>query len=231
MSWLKTVIHVHTSYSHDADVTPAQVIETARQQGVDCLAITDHDEIAGALEARQIGGVQVIVGQEISSADGHVIGLFLQEQVPPGLSAEQTAERIRAQGGLVLAPHPFTILCPESLQSAIGRLLPWLDAVEVCNAQDFLPWENTRARRFAQRHGITPYVGSDSHLRGHLAAAHQLIPAFDGAAGFLDALRRAELHPGCFGPGYFAVMGIRQAREKLLGRQPRPGGVAASWGP
>ncbi len=231
MALLKTIIHVHTNYSFDANTSPAELIATARRQNVDCLAITDHDEIAGALAVRELGGVQVIVGEEISTADGHLIGLFLEEWIPPGLSAEETVQRIRAQGGLVLAPHPYTILCKDSLGAeALERLVPWLDAVEVCNAQDPLPWENTRARRFAERHGLTPYVGADTHVRGHLDACHQLLPTFDGPAEFLDSLRRAELFPGRFSMGYFAVVAGRHAWEHVFDRRLPGFGASAPGG-
>ncbi len=225
MGLLKTVIHVHTNYSFDANTSPTELIDTARQQGVDCVAITDHDEIDGALEAQRIGGVRVIVGEEITSADGHIIGLFLSERVPPGMSLERTAAAIRAQGGLVLAPHPFTVLCEGSLHAAIQRLHPWLDAVEICNAQDFLPWENDRARHYAERHSITPYVGSDSHVRGYLAACYQEMPDFDGPTTFLSSLREARLHPGRFGWGYFAHMGWRHLWDMFTGRRWRDYGA------
>ena len=216
---VKTVIHAHTNYSFDSNTSPADLIQTARRQGVDCVAITDHDEIAGALEARALGGLEVIVGEEISSTAGHLIGLFLQEFVPPGLSAQETAERIRAQGGLVLAPHPRAYLCDNSLSpAAVERLLPWLDAVEVCNAQNPLLWEEWWARRFARRHGLTPYAGSDSHVRGYLAAAYQLMPAFDSPRGFLAALRQAELHVGRFGPGYYAAMAAQHYHQRWFHR-------------
>jgi len=219
MRWLKTVIHVHTNYSFDANPSPAEVIDTACRQGVDCVGITDHDTIDGALEAREIGGVRVIVGEEISSADGHIIGLFLSKRIAPGLSLEETAAEIRAQGGLILAPHPFTILCEGSLHNAIGRLRPWLDAIEICNAQDFLPWENSRAGRYARRYAITPYVGADSHVRGYLATCYQEIPEFDGPAGFLGSLRQARLYPGRFGCGYFVQMGWRHVWDSLARRR------------
>lgn len=226
MSWVKTVIHVHTNYSFDANASPADVIATARLQGVGCVAITDHDEIDGALEAQDLAdNVQVVVGEEVSSADGHIIGLFLSERIEPGLPAEVTAERIKEQGGLVLAPHPFTVLCNDSLHSSMDRLVPWLDAVEICNAQDLLPWENTTARRFAERHGIVPYVGADSHIRGYLAAAYQEMPPFDGPRGFLAALEQARLFPGRFGVGYFAAMGVRHVWDKIFS-YPLPGFAA-----
>ena len=228
MARLKTVIHVHTHYSYDSDRSPEDLVHDARCAGVDCAAVTDHDEIAGALVARELGGVQIIVGEEITSADGHIIGLFLHERVPPGLSAEETAHRIRDQGGLVLAPHPFTILCDHSLgPRALARLRPWLDAVEVCNAQDFLPWENTRARRFAAEHQGTPYVGDDSHMRGYLAACYQMVPAFDGPVEFRAALRQAVLVSGRQPLGYFATMAVRQAWRRIARRPLRDRGGSA----
>jgi predicted metal-dependent phosphoesterase TrpH len=217
MSWLKTVIHVHTNYSFDANSSPEGLVTTACRQGVDCLAVTDHNTIEGALAARRVGGVQVVVGEEISSADGHVIGLFLQERVPRGLSVEETAARIRSQGGVVLAPHPFSRLCSDSLQAETARLLPWLDAVEICNSQDLIPRDAAKARRFACEHGLPVYVGADTHVRGHQAACYQLLPAFEDADGFRAALRQAVLHPGRFGPSYFALMGWRHLWGKLTG--------------
>lgn len=216
---VKTVLHAHTDYSPDANTSCAALLETARRQGVDWVAITDHDEIAGALHARELGGVGVIVGEEISSADGHVIGLFLETRIPPGLSAEETAVQIRAQGGLVLAPHPFSTLCADRLGARLERLRGFFDAIEVCNAQNPFPWEDAQARRFAQRYGLTPYSGSDTHIRGYLAESYQLLPPFDGPAEFLTALQQAELHPGRFGPGYFAAMGVRHVWDKLFPRR------------
>jgi predicted metal-dependent phosphoesterase TrpH len=218
----KTVIHVHTHYSHDADASPADVVATARRQGVDCIAVTDHNRIDGALEAREIGTVRVIIGEEISSADGHIIGLFLEHAIPPRLPAEETAARIRAQGGVVLAPHPFASLCPSSLGAeAITRLLPWLDAVEICNAQNPFFWEDRHARRFAARHGVPAYAGADAHLRGHLAGCYQWLTPFGDAAGFQAALRAARLVRGHFGWRYYARMAWRHYGGGWLGRRRR----------
>lgn len=217
MRLLKTVIHAHTNYSHDSNVSPAELVATARRQGVDRVAVTDHDCIAGALEARAIGGDLVIIGEEVSTADGHMIGLFLRDIVPPGLSGEETAGRIHAQGGVVLVPHPFARLCDESVsEAALARLVSVVDAIEVNNAQNVFVWEEVRARQLAAEHGITPYVGADAHVRGYLAACYQLVPDFDGAAGFVRALREAELHAGRFGAGYFVQMGARHAWEQVF---------------
>lgn len=217
MKLLKTVIHIHTDASYDSNTTPAALVETARRQGVDCIAVTDHDEICGALAARDIGGVRVIVGEEISTAGGHLIGLFLRERIEPGLPVVETAQRIRAQGGLVLAPHPYASLCDNSLHDeALAEVAPFLDAVEVCNAQNLFFWEERRAQAFCTARGLTPYVGADAHIRGYLDGAWQAIPDFDSPATFRTALRQAVLHRGHFGPGYFAHMGWRHVWDKVV---------------
>jgi hypothetical protein len=232
MKQTKTVIHVHTNYSFDSNTSPEDLIATARAAGVGCIAVTDHDEIAGAVAARELGGgVRIIVGEEITTTEGHVIGLFLEERIPPGLTPEETAQRIRAQGGLVLAAHPFATLCQHSLNhAAMERLLPWLDAVEVCNAQNLLWWESGWARRYAAKHGLTPFAGDDAHVRGHLAACHQIMPAFDGPADFLSALRQAELHTGWFAPDYYLAMGLQHTWINLLGMSLAGFGVNAPGG-
>jgi predicted metal-dependent phosphoesterase TrpH len=228
MGWLKTVIHVHTHYSPDSNLSPAELIAAAGREGIDCVAITDHDEIRGALEVQRAGRVRVIVGQEVSTRDGHLIGLFLHERIPPGLSAEQTSERIRAQGGLVLAPHPFARLCSHSLKRAAHRLVGRLDAVEVLNAQNPLAWEDARAARFARRHGLAAYVGADAHLRGRIGPAYQMMPHFEGPGGFLAALRSARLCRGRYGPGCWLGMTYQHVWRKVVGAPPRGFGVRAA---
>lgn len=220
MSRLKTVIHIHTNYSFDANMAPDDLVNVARRQGVHCLAITDHDDIGGALDVRRLApDLRVIVGEEISSADGHIIGLFLRERIAPGLSLEDTATAIRDQGGLVFAPHPCATLCESALGLAeLERLRPWVDAVEICNSQNLLVWEERHARAFCDRYGVTPYVGADVHIRGHLAGAYQWIADFEDAPSFLAVLGHAELHPRRFGLSYFAAMGARHVWDMVAPR-------------
>ncbi len=206
----KCVIHAHTNYSFDSNVSPQDLIDAARREGVSCVAVTDHDEIAGAIEVRESADdLTVIVGEEVSTADGHLIGLFLNEWIPPGMSAIETAQAIRAQGGLVLAPHAFCTLADDCLGEAMYGLLPWLDAVEICNAQSPAPWEDRRAATFAQQHRLPVYVGADAHLRGRLAPCYQMLASVDSPTRFLESLRSARLHFGRFGPWYFARMAFR----------------------
>ena len=215
---LKTVIHVHTDYSFDSNTSPADLVATARDQGVECIAVTDHDEIRGALEAREISDdVRIIVGSEVTTQDGHLIGLFLEDNVEPGLTAEDTARRIKDQGGLVLAPHPFLNACRHFLGRKMHALLPWLDAVEVCNAQNILPWTDAKAARFAVRHGLPTYTGADTHLRGYLDGCFQLVPDFTGPDSFRASLTQSELVHGRFGPMYLAQMAGRHLWQEVFG--------------
>jgi len=227
MTRLKTVLHVHTNYSADSNVSPEELVATACRQGVDCVAVTDHNVIDGALAVRAAaGGLRVIVGEEITTVDGHLLGLFLDQAVSPRLPVEETIERIRDQGGLVFAPHPFACLCDNSLGRTVQRLAPLLDAVEIHNAQNPFWWEDTQAARFAHRHDLIPYVGDDAHVRGYLAASYQMMPDFDGSQSFLAALREAELCRGRFGLRYTAVMAARQLWHLVVGRP--PGGFGAN---
>ena len=209
----RVAIHLHTDYSFDSNFSPEQVVAAARDEGLDTIAITDHNEIEGALRARARGGVRVIVGEEVSTLDGHLIGLFLRERIAPGLSAARTIEQIRDQGGLVFAPHPFATLCNASLGDALVALADRIDAIEVHNAQNPLFWEDRRAQRFAAERSLTAYAGCDTHVRGRLAPAWQEMADFGTPAEFLAALAKARLVCGRFGPGYFAAMIHRHVRD------------------
>lgn len=230
MKLIKMAIHLHTHQSVDSDLSPEELMHVARRERIDCVAITDHDEIDGALRARRCGGgVRVIVGEEVTSLDGHIIGLFIEQRIPPGLSAEQTIRRIREQGGLVLAPHPFARPCASALgKRAMQRLLPHFDAIEVVNAQNPLPWQDRKAARFARRHGLPVFAGADAHLRRQkLAPTYQYMPDFDGPDEFLRSLAHAQLHRGRFGPRYLMRCAFQHVYRKATGRPPRGYGVAA----
>lgn len=219
----KCVIHVHTNYSPDSNRTIDDLLAQAREEGVDCIAITDHDEIRGALAAqRKAEDVQIIVGEEISTADGHLIGLFLRDWIEPGRSAVDTAKQIKAQGGLVLAPHPFARLAADSLQDTMTELVPYLDAIEVCNAQNPLRSDDDKAEAFARKHDIPMYVGTDGHLTGELAPCSQELSACENAESFRASLKSAKLNRGYFGFRYLFRMGIRHFWDKLMAK-PLPG--------
>lgn len=224
MGLLKTVFHVHTHYSDDANVSVQDLLAEARARNVQCLAVTDHDTIEGAQELASRCGpeLRVIIGEEVSTRDGHLIGLFLQEHIPAGLSARRTAELIRSQEGLVIAPHPFNRLFGCSLRDRIHTLWGVLDAIEICNAQNLLPFADRRAAELARTHQMPQIVGVDVHHRDYLDSCYQVIPAFDDAGGFLASLRQAAFVLDHHPLSYF-LQSARVAACSRLGLRPPAG--------
>jgi predicted metal-dependent phosphoesterase TrpH len=222
MGWVKTVFHVHTDYSDDSNASVESILELALSHNVGCVTITDHDSMGGARAMARVarGRMQVIQGQEITTREGHLIGLFLREEIEPGLPARMTAELIKRQGGLVIAPHPFNRIFGCSLRDHVYELIDLIDAVEVCNSQNLLTGPNRRADQFAHRYGLTPIVGADAHHRGHLDACYQMLPPFDGPQAFLRSLREARLVRGRHPLGYFLRSACVCFSEKTGTRMP-----------
>lgn len=215
MPRIRALFHVHTDYSFDSNISLERLVRFCRSEGFRCVAVTDHDTIAGAQRLRAISDLKVIVGEEISTSQGHLIGLFLQRHVPPGLSARDTALAIKAQGGLVLLPHPFVRAFGCGLRRAAHDIVDLVDAVEVNNAQNFLDGPDRAARQFAERYGLPAFVGGDSHMASSIAPCWQEMDDFDGPGAFLAALRGAKLHHGRHGLGYFAATALRLTRHNL----------------
>jgi predicted metal-dependent phosphoesterase TrpH len=186
--------HLHTMWSGDATTTPDELEEAVRAAELDVLCITDHGTVNGALELARADRLpcRVIVGQELRTWAGEVIGLFLSERLPYGLKPEETVARIRAQGGLVYIPHPFdpTRHCLRAgvLDELVGARQ--VDAVEVFNAKTSLAHLNEQARAYAARHDLAGGAGSDAHEPSAVGAAYLEMPDFDGPADFADAMRR-----------------------------------------
>lgn len=143
---------------------PMKVVEKAKEAGMDVVCITDHNAIRGAevafRAAKQIGGIEVVKGEEITTADGEILALFIEEEIPAGLSAEETIRLIREQDGLVVAPHPFSLHCP-CLKLKIDHLD--IDGIEVLNGGHIDDYSNAEAERVAQTGRWARLGGSDSH--------------------------------------------------------------------
>ena len=187
-------LHSHTSYSRDCLVTPEQFVAACRRKGLDRVAITDHNAVAGALAARQIAPDLVIVGEEIKTDCGEIIVYFLKELVPPGLPVREAIARVREQGGIVGVSHP----CDRYRREAMGakRLLPILDlvdALEVFNARCLAQGDNDCARSIAEQHGKLMFAGSDAHTTFELGQATVRMPPFDSPESFKAGLRQARL--------------------------------------
>ena len=193
--WVRVDCHLHTVASGDAVTTLDQLAERVAQHRIDVVCVTDHNETSAALAAagREIGA-RVIVGEEIRTPDGDVIGLFLAERIPYVLPLADVISRIRSQGGLVYVPHPF-----DPVRSSLGRLLPGMcadraaDIIEVFNAKVADQALNARAASLAERFSLPGGAGSDAHDAPGVGAAYVEMPDFDGPAGFLAALADARV--------------------------------------
>ncbi len=187
-------LHNHTFHSYDAQNRLADYERAHRQGRVDVVAMTDHNTIAGALELREQATFPVIVGQEIDTADGELIGLFLETAVPPGLPAAETAERIRAQGGLVYLQHPFYRIVhgrmrAEAREQLRGRGL--IDVVEAANGGPLAAADNARALAWARACGLPHAASSDAHEPAAIGTCVSSIPAAAVTAASLPGLLRA----------------------------------------
>jgi len=192
-------LHMHTDHSGDC-ATPVEVLlTTARERGLGAIAVTDHNEISGALAARERAreldiGVQVIVGEEVKTAgEGEVIGLFIEELIPRGMSMAETIAEIRRQGGLVYVPHPFDRLHSVPDYEHLLGIVEEVDAIEVFNPRVAIGAFNEEAARFAAKYRIVAGAGSDSHVAQGLGSVRIRMRSFDGPAEFMQSLRDAEI--------------------------------------
>jgi predicted metal-dependent phosphoesterase TrpH len=194
-------LHMHTDHSHDC-ATPVEVLlATAHEQGLGAIAITDHNEISGALEAQALAArsgphppVKVIVGEEVKTdGQGEVIGLFLKEKIPRGMSLLETVTEIRRQGGLVYVPHPFDRMHSVPDYEHLPTILDEIDAIEVFNPRVAIGAFNDEAARYAAKYRIIAGAGSDSHVAQGLGSVRIRMRDFDGPGEFLQSLRDADI--------------------------------------
>ncbi len=194
-------LHMHTDHSHDC-ATPVEVLlATAREQGLGAIAVTDHNEVSGALEARaQADGfgshppVKVIVGEEVKTAtEGEVIGLFIEERIPRGMTLAETIAEIKRQGGVVYVPHPFDRMHAVPDYEHLLPVLDAVDAIEVFNPRVAIGAFNEEAARFAAKYRIPKGAGSDSHVAQGLGSVRVRMRDFEGPQEFLQSLRDAEV--------------------------------------
>jgi predicted metal-dependent phosphoesterase TrpH/glycosyltransferase involved in cell wall biosynthesis len=188
-------LHMHTDHSPDCATPVDTLLDTAKRVGLGAIAITDHNEISGALEARErANGIKVIVAEEVKTADqGEVIGLFIEEKIPRGMSLQETIAEIRRQGGLVYVPHPFDRMHAVPDYEHLLDVVEDIDAIEVFNPRVAFSAFNEEAARFAAKYRIVAGAGSDSHVVQGLGSVKIRMRDFDGAEEFLESLRDADI--------------------------------------
>lgn len=185
--------HSHTLYSPDSRASLEEIIEACRRAGIGCLCVTDHNRVEGAFELLRRAPFKVVVGEEITTTRGDIIGLFLRELVPPGLTPAAAAAAVHEQGGLVCVPHPFDRFRDSRLApSALTEIAPMVDLVEVFNARTTLGLDDARALAWARAAGKGQVVCSDAHSGSELGAAYLEMEDFEGPQAFLAALPSAR---------------------------------------
>ena len=195
---MRADFHVHTRVSPDSRLTPESLIRACQRKGIDIIAVTDHS-IQGALNVRKIAPFPVIIGATVKTADGEIIGLFLDEDIPGGLSAKESVKRIKNQGGIVQIPHPFDRFRRARITlPALMDILPDVDTIEAFNARTTLKGDIMRGVEFIRehrpQHNIRPVGVSDAHTEREVGNAYTDVPAFEGREDFMDALRHASIH-------------------------------------
>ena len=188
-------LHMHTDHSYDC-ATPVEVLlAEAAARGLGAIAVTDHNEISGAKEAREKAvGVKVIVAEEVKTANqGEVIGLFIENKIPRGLTLEETITEIKRQGGLVYVPHPFDRLHSVPDYEHLLTVLDQVDAIEVFNPRIAISEFNEEAVRFAAKYRIPAGAGSDAHVPQGLGSVRIRMRDFNGPEEFLESLRDADI--------------------------------------
>ena len=216
--WIDVDLHMHTEHSHDCAIPVAELLDYAEAIGLGAIAITDHNVFSGALEAVELArdrALTVIPGEEVKTTRGEVIGLFLQEEIPRGMTMEETVAAIREQGGLVYMPHPFDRMHAIPDAPTLHRLLPELDVFEAFNARLLFETYNDEALRFARKYNLTMGAGSDAHVLQGVGTGAVRMREFETPEEFLLSLRTGEIlrRP----KPYLYVQGLKwvaQARER-----------------
>jgi predicted metal-dependent phosphoesterase TrpH len=190
-------LHAHTGHSSDSLLPAACLLRAAAERGLSAIAVTDHNSLGGAIQAASLvrrhpesfGQIMVIMGEEVKTTEGEIMGLFLHEPIPRDLTPEETIRRMRDQGGLVVVPHPFDRIRHSRLTAAaLDRVAHLVDAIEVLNARTTLAKDNHRAQVFAAARHLLSTAGSDAHVAGEVGTAYLEIDEIPGSTS--EALLR-----------------------------------------
>jgi predicted metal-dependent phosphoesterase TrpH len=188
---LRVDLHLHSHFSHDGQSSLQQLIDRARECGLDRLALTDHNTVEGALDLARIAPSLAIVGEEAKTREGEVIGLFITGRLPPYARPEEVMDLVHSMGGLVYIPHPLDPYRSHFRTERIVELADRIDIIETYN-----PWcdsaANHAAAALAQDLGKVGATGSDAHAAEELGRSWMEMDEYSGAVDFLEKLRRAR---------------------------------------
>ena len=220
--WVVVDLHMHTNHSHDCSIEPAALVAHAEGEGLGAIAVTDHNVFAGALETVEAArghDLVVIPGEEVKTdRDGEVIGLFLHEEIPRGMSFADTVAAIREQQGVVYVPHPFDRMHSIPSPAVLHRHLSEIDVFEVYNARLLFDAYNDEALRFARKYGLLQGAGSDAHVLQGVGTGAVRMRRFDGPEEFLLSLRTATVLRRPKSLAYLqSLKWVAQVKERVSG--------------
>ena len=190
---IRVEFHCHTIASKDSLTTPEELLEACHRKNIDRVVITDHNTIAGALQARELDPERIIIGEEIMTAEGEILAAFVKEEIPPGLYPTDVIARLREQGAFISLSHPFDKLRDGHWKfEALLKIIPHVDAIETYNSRNMWPGGNKQAKRFAEKHGLPGTVGSDAHTSYEIGKATMLLQEFKDAKSLKPAVMNAQ---------------------------------------
>src|SRR5260221_1387937 len=221
---LTVELHSHTYVSDDCLMRPADIVRTCARRGIDRLAVTDHNAIAGALEMQALAPGLVIVSEEVMTTQGELLGYFLHEHVPAGLSPLETIARLREQGAAISVSHPFDRLRHGAWQAAdLAAIIDLVDAIEVFNSRCIYPEDNARALAFAREHATLGTVGSDAHSQRELGRALLKVPAAGTPAELIAGFGAGERVTRLSSPAIHFTSRWAKLAKRLAPRPTQPG--------
>lgn len=190
---LRTEFHCHTNASKDSLTRPEDLVRAARKIGLDRLVITDHNSIVGAVAAQKLDPELVIIGEEIMTTKGEILAAFVREEIPAGLTPEETIRRLREQGAFISVSHPYDTHRKGGWKEAdLLAIAPHVDAIEIFNSRCLDPQFNVRSRDFAEKHNLPGTVGSDAHATFEVGKSVVLLDPFQGPDEMRAVIRRAK---------------------------------------
>ena len=190
--FLKVEFHCHTVYSKDCLLPPEKLLEVCMKKKINRIVVTDHNTMAGALRAKELDPERVVLGEEILTTKGELLGVYMTEEIPPGLSPIETIARLRDQGAFISIAHPFDRMRKGHWEIVdLVEITPLVDAIETFNARSMWPGSNQQARDFAEEHGMLRTAGSDAHTGYELGKAAMFMPDFQDTESLRQSLAKA----------------------------------------
>lgn len=217
---IRADLHNHSHYSPDSIASPDAIVRRAVERGLNVIAVTDHNTTRGGhvvqeLAAKRGAALRVVVGEEVKTRDGEILGLFLTEDIPRDLPAMETIERIHAQGGVAGAPHPFDPFRSGLHFDVLEEIATSLDFIECLNARMIRSKPNDQAREFATTRNLPMSAASDAHSPREIARAYVEMPPFDTPQQLIESLRAGQLKGRLSSPFIHWISRYAVIRRKL----------------